>query len=94
MASSETSQVSSLPLPPAQYISQYTDENVRRGRIPRPPPPIHDTYSMFGNSFNADDAIIRPLENQVSTQVSLIVTVRRYYDRKNSKGCLERYNPI
>ncbi|KAG8230757.1 hypothetical protein J437_LFUL009817 [Ladona fulva] len=61
---SEPSQVSSLPLPPVQYINQYTDENIRRGRAPRPPPLIHDTYSMFGNSFNADDTIIRPLESQ------------------------------
>ncbi|CAG2061855.1 unnamed protein product [Timema podura] len=64
MASSDTAQVSSLPLPPVQYINQYTDENIRRGRAPRPPPVIHDTYSMFGNAFNADDTIIRPLESQ------------------------------
>nr|XP_034191214.1 mediator of RNA polymerase II transcription subunit 7 [Osmia lignaria] len=64
MAAPEAIQVSSLPLPPVQYINLYTDENVRRGRAPRPPPPIHDTYSMFGNTFNADDTIIRPLEAQ------------------------------
>ena len=65
MASSETAQVSSLPLPPLQYINQYTDENIKRGRAPKPPPVIYDTYSMFGNTFNADDSIIRPLESQV-----------------------------
>ena len=32
--------VSSLPLPPMQYINLYTDENVKRGRIPEPPPPV------------------------------------------------------
>jgi len=64
MSAPEALQVSSLPLPPVQYINLYTDENVRRGRIPRPPPPIHDSYSMFGNVFNADDTIIRPLEAQ------------------------------
>lgn len=64
MAAPEAMQVSSLPLPPLQYINLYTDENVRRGRAPKPPPPIHDTYSMFGNVFNADDSIIRPLEAQ------------------------------
>ncbi|XP_016839116.1 mediator of RNA polymerase II transcription subunit 7 [Nasonia vitripennis] len=64
MASSDTIQVSSLPLPPVQYINLYTDENVRRNRAPRPPPPIHDNYLMFGNTFNADDTIIRPLEAQ------------------------------
>ncbi|KRT81292.1 hypothetical protein AMK59_5551 [Oryctes borbonicus] len=64
MASSEPIQVSSLPLPPMQYINQYTDEMIRRGRAPRPPPPIHDNYLMFGNSFNTEDNIIRPLESQ------------------------------
>ncbi|KAK9709107.1 MED7 protein [Popillia japonica] len=64
MASSEPIQVSSLPLPPMQYINQYTDEMIRRGRSPRPPPPIHDTYHMFGNSFNTEESIIRPLESQ------------------------------
>lgn len=64
MANSEPIQVSSLPLPPAQYINQYTDETIRRGRAPRPPPPIQDHYSMFGNSFNTEESIIRPLENQ------------------------------
>lgn len=62
--SSDTAQVSSLPLPPMQYINVYTDENVRRNRAPQPPRPIHDNYSMFGNSFNADDTIIRSLESQ------------------------------
>jgi len=61
---SEPIQVSSLPLPPMQYINQYTDEAVKRGRAPRPPPPIHDQYNMFGNTFNTEEAIIRPLESQ------------------------------
>lgn len=61
---SEAQQVSSLPLPPMQYVNMYTDENVRRGRTPRPPPPIHDSYSMFGVTFHTDDLIIRPLESQ------------------------------
>ncbi|CAH1776539.1 unnamed protein product [Owenia fusiformis] len=56
--------VSSLPLPPMQFISLYTDENMQRGRVPRPPPPIKDSYNMFGIKFDSDDQIIRPLENQ------------------------------
>lgn len=61
---SEAQGVSSLPLPPMQYVSLYTDENVKRGWVPRPPPPIKDNYSMFGLAFHADDAVIRPLESQ------------------------------
>lgn len=64
MSANETSHVSSLPLPPMQYINQYNDENVRRQRAPRHPPPIHDTYTMFGNTYHTDDNIIRPLESQ------------------------------
>nr|CAG4641241.1 EOG090X0EJA [Eulimnadia texana] len=61
---SETAQVSSLPLPPLQFINLYSEENLKRGRNPRPPPPITDSYSMFGTQFHADDAVIRPLESQ------------------------------
>ncbi|ESO93992.1 hypothetical protein LOTGIDRAFT_182398 [Lottia gigantea] len=54
--------VSAFPSPPMQYINVYTDENIKRGRAPLPPPPISDNYMMFGAQFTADDAIIRPLE--------------------------------
>ncbi|CAH2014362.1 unnamed protein product [Acanthoscelides obtectus] len=64
MASSDAIQVSSLPLPPMQYVNQYTDDMIRRGRAPKPPPPITDTYHMFGNAFNTEESIIRPLESQ------------------------------
>lgn len=60
----EGQQVSSLPLPPMQYVGFYTEDNVRRERAPRPPPPIHDAYHMFDADFNTDDLIIRPLESQ------------------------------
>ncbi|XP_030621889.1 mediator of RNA polymerase II transcription subunit 7 [Chanos chanos] len=60
----EPQQVSSLPPPPMQYIKEYTDENVRKGLAPKPPPPIRDSYMMFGNQFQCDDIIIRPLESQ------------------------------
>ncbi|XP_054262774.1 mediator of RNA polymerase II transcription subunit 7 [Macrosteles quadrilineatus] len=69
--------VSSLPLPPMQYINLYTDENIKRGRAPKPPLPIHDTYKMFGNTYNADDAIIRPLESQGFKRL-----YPQHYDRK------------
>lgn len=71
--SSETAQVSSLPLPPMQYYNFYTDENVRRNRAPLRPRPIQDSYSMFGHTFNADDTIIRSLESQVMIQFSLLI---------------------
>ncbi|XP_023229736.1 mediator of RNA polymerase II transcription subunit 7-like [Centruroides sculpturatus] len=61
---SESTQVSSLPLPPNQYYSCYTDENIQKGRAPSPPKPVQDMYSMFGVQFHADDVIIRPLESQ------------------------------
>ncbi|KAL9692113.1 hypothetical protein quinque_016392 [Culex quinquefasciatus] len=64
MANADTIQVSSLPLPPAQYINLFTDENIRKNRAPKPPPPIQDSYTMFGNPFSNDDNIIRPLEAQ------------------------------
>ncbi|XP_015204785.1 mediator of RNA polymerase II transcription subunit 7 [Lepisosteus oculatus] len=60
----EPQQVSALPPPPMQYIKEYTDENVRKALAPKPPPPIKDTYMMFGNQFQCDDLIIRPLESQ------------------------------
>ncbi|XP_062908698.1 mediator of RNA polymerase II transcription subunit 7 [Mobula hypostoma] len=60
----EPQQVSSLPLPPAQYYKEYTDDNVRKGFAPKPPPPIRDSYTMFGNQFQCDELIIRPLEGQ------------------------------
>lgn len=59
----EVSQVMSLPLPPAQYVNAFSDENMRKNRVPRQPPPIFDTYSMFGNTFNNED-MIRSLESQ------------------------------
>nr|CAG4646608.1 EOG090X0EJA [Macrothrix elegans] len=61
---SETAQVSSLPLPPMQYITLFSEENSKRGRAPKPPAPISDGYTMFGNPYHTDDPVIRPLESQ------------------------------
>ncbi|OCT88138.1 hypothetical protein XELAEV_18016771mg [Xenopus laevis] len=60
----EPQQVSALPIPPMQYIKEYTDENIRKSLAPKPPVPIKDSYMMFGNQFQCDDLIIRPLETQ------------------------------
>ncbi|XP_053948450.1 mediator of RNA polymerase II transcription subunit 7 [Anastrepha obliqua] len=62
MANQE-SQVMSLPLPPTQYINLFSEENIRRNRAPRPPPPIQDSYSMFGIQYNNEE-MIRSLESQ------------------------------
>ncbi|UYV61125.1 MED7 [Cordylochernes scorpioides] len=56
--------ISSLPMPPVQFINLYTEENMAKGLAPPPPRPIQDSYTMFGNQFHADDVIIRPLELQ------------------------------
>lgn len=65
MSNTETAQVSSLPLPPTQYMNLYSDENVRKNRTPKPPQIQNNCdYSMFGNVFKHDDSIIRPLEAQ------------------------------
>lgn len=74
---SDAIQVSSLPLPPMQYVNQYTDELIRRGRAPKPPPPIQDTYHMFGNTFNTEESIIRPLESQVNKIKKLYPSIRK-----------------
>jgi len=63
--SNQETQVSSLPMPPERYIANYTEENIRRNRAPRPPPPPsqHEVYSMFGIQYNNDE-MIRSLESQ------------------------------
>ncbi|CAB4068648.1 MED7 [Lepeophtheirus salmonis] len=71
----ESTQVSSLPLPPLQYVKSYTDENVMRGLAPQPPPPIlHEGYQMFGAPFpsisspagapGTENDIVQSLESQ------------------------------
>lgn len=56
-------QVISWALPPTQYINLFTDENVRRNRVPKPPPPVQDGYTVFGAPFNNDE-LVRSLESQ------------------------------
>ncbi len=60
----DATQVSSLPLPPMQYVEAYSDTAVARGIAPPPPPPITDSYSMFGHPFSESDAIVQSLEAQ------------------------------
>lgn len=86
---SETAQVSSLPLPPMQYVNLFNDENVKRGRTPKPPPPITDGYSMFGNPYHTDDAVIRPLESQVSTLKFSWCCVLKSFSNRISEDCTQ-----
>lgn len=53
----------SLPLPPTQYINLFSEENVRRNRIPKPPPPISEGYTVFGIPYNNEE-MVRSLESQ------------------------------
>ena len=67
-------QVSSMPLPPMQFIAKYTDEAIREGIAPLPPPPITDApYKMFGQPFSSEDSIVSSLESQ---------GIRRLYSAK------------
>jgi mediator of RNA polymerase II transcription subunit 7 len=43
--------VSPFPLPPSDYYKLYTDENIKAGIAPEPPPPIRGEYSVFGLQF-------------------------------------------
>lgn len=72
----EPTQVSAMPLPPMQYVKQYSDDYIKRGLAPPPPPPLqaNDSYSMFGNQFTAEDSIIASLESQ---------GIRRLYSAKD-----------
>ncbi len=54
-------QVSSFPLPPAQYWEQYSDEKVSNGEAPPPPPPIDGHYRMFGESQQSREREGEPL---------------------------------
>ena len=66
-------QVSSMPLPPMQFIMEYSDEAVKHGTAPQPPLPILDSYSMFGQPFSSEDCIVASLESQ---------GIRRLYSAK------------
>lgn len=56
--------VSPFPLPPNQYYTLYTDENVEQGSTPKPPTPIEGSYSMFGAVFEVFVFEIHSSSNQ------------------------------
>ena len=69
-------QVSAMPLPPMNYVKNYSDECMERDLAPPPPKPLkpNESYSMFGHEFTAEDSIIASLESQ---------GIRRLYSTKD-----------
>ena len=65
-----------MPLPPMHYVKQYSDDCIKRGLQPPPPPALqpNESYSMFGHQFTAEDSIIASLESQ---------GIRRLYSAKD-----------
>ena len=57
MAAEEERGVSPFPQPPAAFYKQYSEENVKAGSAPAPPPPIQGSYSVFGAKFDVRLAI-------------------------------------
>lgn len=43
--------VSPFPLPPTDFYKLYTDENIKAGNVPEPPPPVEGEYFVFGLRF-------------------------------------------
>ncbi|CAL8072930.1 unnamed protein product [Calicophoron daubneyi] len=91
MSSSEKSKscdaahVSLFPSPPFQLVNKHQSNAQGSEPVVRPPtPPGSTVYRMFGNLYNADDAILRSLESQ---------GVRRVYPQTyNRKRELRKLN--
>ena len=47
-----------------QHIKECMDKYIQEGLAPKPPPPVQESYVMFGNQFQGDDLIIQTLESQ------------------------------
>lgn len=55
---------STYPLAPMDYVNMYTNENIKMGKAPMPPPIIKDTYTCFGKPIDPNDVLIRSLDQQ------------------------------
>lgn len=55
---------STYPSAPMEYVNLFTNENVRQGKVPPPPPIIKDSYISFGKSIDPNDVLIRSLDSQ------------------------------
>lgn len=60
----ETKLSSTYPLAPMDYVNLYTNENIKTGKAPLPPPIIKDTYTCFGKEIDPNDVLIRSLDQQ------------------------------
>lgn len=60
----ETKLSSTYPLAPMDYVNLYTNENIKTGKAPLPPPIIKDTYECFGKEIDPNDVLIRSLDQQ------------------------------
>jgi hypothetical protein len=52
MSAEDEGGVSPFPHPPGPFYKQYTDENIKLGKVPAPPAPIKGVYHMFGARFD------------------------------------------
>ena len=73
MAADDERGVSPFPQPPTVFYKQYTDENVKAGRVPVPPPPIKGSYSMFGVSFDVCSTFNATFTDATSLNIELVV---------------------
>jgi len=74
---------STFPLAPMLYINNYSNENVRAGLTPPPPPIIKGNYTCFGKVIDPNDVLIRPLDSQ---------GIERLYAHNDYKRELKKIN--
>ncbi|KAF7255239.1 hypothetical protein EG68_07721 [Paragonimus skrjabini miyazakii] len=90
--SSDTPHVSLFPSPPWQLVNKHLPSpSVADVPIRPPSPPGQNVYRMFGNLYNADDAILRSLESQGVRRVYPQVYNRKRELRKINFSILANY---
>ena len=55
---------STYPPAPMEYVNMFSDDNVKLGKTPPPPPIITDGYMSFGKHIDQNDMLIRSLQSQ------------------------------
>jgi len=83
MATGDARGVSSMPLPPMQYVNMYTDDNVKKGKAPKPPPPVKVNAALSGKFTHGVGLVEKTLGSSADklrhTQIG---------GKKNGTGCL------